>query len=542
MAAGKISFVKTQGMWGFTALLVSAVCEWFLIILLLIDALLSYLLKKFASFCGLQAPCMLCSRLDVALGGQKPELYRTLLCSNHISEVTSLISCHIHNKVADGGGMCDDCLLSFTRKTIANSKAHRLGLVHGDCSFQCSLKGDLFSGSSGSRPCNCCGKLWTAGQSATSGPCTCCRSITSHCVGKNNCDSELEFPFSDDNNDVAALIHANNEAGSDPKCQCASITSSKFPPSDSNPVEQDKNKAVDVSQASDNGLQSIRDHEGDLMKNTTSEEQFEQTDLVVKDSSHTSLRHKNLSEVDKFSTSVEEIEVPCFIREQLTEEVDKVNDKEELKLSTSQISSPQDSSVSSIIPSGDAYPPEMQTVAANRNVLQKSVSLDSGLESMDGSNVSKIEEASLIDQLKRQIACDKQCMNSLHKELEEERNASAIAANEAMAMITKLQEEKAALRMEALQYLRMMEEQAEHDAIALERADDLLSEKEKVIQDLEAELDFYRLNLVEEPMVETMLEENSHLKEANKTLQNVGLPHITNNINSSCKTMQTQNS
>ncbi|GKA75083.1 probable myosin-binding protein 6 [Tanacetum coccineum] len=41
--------------------------------------------------------------------------------------------------------------------------------------------------------------------------------------------------------------------------------------------------------------------------------------------------------------------------------------------------------------------------------------------------------------------------------------ASAVAANNAMAMITRLKGEKAVVQMEALQYQRMMEEQAEYD-------------------------------------------------------------------------------
>ncbi|RZB86555.1 Myosin-binding protein 3 [Glycine soja] len=44
------------------------------------------------------------------------------------------------------------------------------------------------------------------------------------------------------------------------------------------------------------------------------------------------------------------------------------------------------------------------------------------------------------------------------QELEEESSAYAIAANQTMAMINRLQEEKAAMQMEALQYQRMMEE------------------------------------------------------------------------------------
>ncbi|KAL5986612.1 hypothetical protein ACLOJK_014945 [Asimina triloba] len=78
------------------------------------------------------------------------------------------------------------------------------------------------------------------------------------------------------------------------------------------------------------------------------------------------------------------------------------------------------------------------------------------------------------------------------RELEEERNAAAISTNQAMAMINRLQKEKATMQMEALQYQRMMEEQAEYDQEALQKLNDLLTEKEKEVQDLEAELEDYR--------------------------------------------------
>jgi hypothetical protein len=45
--------------------------------------------------------------------------------------------------------------------------------------------------------------------------------------------------------------------------------------------------------------------------------------------------------------------------------------------------------------------------------------------------------------------------------------SSAVAANNVMAMITRLQAEKAVVQMEALQYQRMMEEQAEYDQDAI---------------------------------------------------------------------------
>lgn len=59
--------------------------------------------------------------------------------------------------------------------------------------------------------------------------------------------------------------------------------------------------------------------------------------------------------------------------------------------------------------------------------------------SMEGSMVSEIEGESTVDRLKRQIDLDRKSISLLYKELEEERSASAIAANQAMAMMTRLQ-------------------------------------------------------------------------------------------------------
>lgn len=140
-------------------------------------------------------------------------------------------------------------------------------------------------------------------------------------------------------------------------------------------------------------------------------------------------------------------------------------------------------------------------------ILQKRISLErneSGL-SIDGSIVSEIEGESVVDRLKRQVEHDRKLLSALYRELEEERNASAVSANQAMAMITRLQEEKAALHMEALQNLRMMEEQAEYDMEALQQTNDLLAEKENEIQDLEAEIEFYRVKFPKEPMLDDIV-------------------------------------
>ncbi|XP_010475694.1 PREDICTED: myosin-binding protein 1-like [Camelina sativa] len=112
--------------------------------------------------------------------------------------------------------------------------------------------------------------------------------------------------------------------------------------------------------------------------------------------------------------------------------------------------------------------------------------------SLEGVSVGEIEGESESDRLKRQVDYDRKLLTGLYKELEEERSASAVATNQAMAMITRLQEEKASFQMEALQNLRMMEEQAEYDMEAIQRLNDLLVEREKLIQDLEAEIEYFR--------------------------------------------------
>ncbi|XP_028781681.1 probable myosin-binding protein 5 [Neltuma alba] len=112
-------------------------------------------------------------------------------------------------------------------------------------------------------------------------------------------------------------------------------------------------------------------------------------------------------------------------------------------------------------------------------------------ESTEGQGHFEAEDA-ILNHLKRRVRLDRKSLMALYMELDEERSASAVAANNAMAMITRLQAEKAAVQMEALQYQRMMEEQAEYDEEALQAASEMLIRREDEIKALEAELAMYR--------------------------------------------------
>jgi hypothetical protein len=54
-----------------------------------------------------------------------------------------------------------------------------------------------------------------------------------------------------------------------------------------------------------------------------------------------------------------------------------------------------------------------------------------------------------------------------------------------MAMINRLQEEKAAMQMESLQYQRMMEEQSEYDQEAVQMLNELVVKREKEKEEVE---------------------------------------------------------
>jgi hypothetical protein len=80
----------------------------------------------------------------------------------------------------------------------------------------------------------------------------------------------------------------------------------------------------------------------------------------------------------------------------------------------------------------------------------------------------------------------------MYLELEKERNASVTAANEAMGMIARLQEEKAAMLMEARQFRRVVEQKSMHDQEAIEGLREVIARIEEEKRELEEENKFYK--------------------------------------------------
>lgn len=110
----------------------------------------------------------------------------------------------------------------------------------------------------------------------------------------------------------------------------------------------------------------------------------------------------------------------------------------------------------------------------------------------DHSSVARVEIENECAALRETVSSQQKSIQELYEELEEERNASSSAANEAMSMILRLQREKAEIQMEARQFKRFVEEKMAHDQQELLALEDLLYKREQSIQALTCEVQAYK--------------------------------------------------
>ncbi|KAJ6840671.1 myosin-binding protein 2-like [Iris pallida] len=170
--------------------------------------------------------------------------------------------------------------------------------------------------------------------------------------------------------------------------------------------------------------------------------------------------------------SCEEEEVDCAISIG-----DEICDQEEALINETMVKEPSNEVEEERVPetptSFDSFHASPKTFMFERREF--------GMESLDH-EVDGSDDVLTVDRLKEALRAERKALSSLYLELEEERSASAIAANQTIAMITRLQEEKAAVQMEAVQYQRMMEEQSEYDQEALQLLNELMMKREKELE------------------------------------------------------------
>lgn len=131
----------------------------------------------------------------------------------------------------------------------------------------------------------------------------------------------------------------------------------------------------------------------------------------------------------------------------------------------------------------NAFSTKTATLATVPTDSQTSLRVDPVKESAIQNEVFLLREA---------LKSERKSLCSLYIELEKERSASATAANEAMAMIARLQEEKAAVLMEACQYRRVYEEREAHNQDAIALLKDILLNKEDILLAFQDQMDAYR--------------------------------------------------
>ncbi|XP_015574119.2 uncharacterized protein LOC8280667 [Ricinus communis] len=102
------------------------------------------------------------------------------------------------------------------------------------------------------------------------------------------------------------------------------------------------------------------------------------------------------------------------------------------------------------------------------------------------------DEKHTIRVLEQALEEEQAAHSALYLELDKERSAAATAADEAMAMILRLQGEKASIEMEARQYQRMIEEKSAYDFEEMNILKEILLRREKEKHFLEKEVETYR--------------------------------------------------
>lgn len=158
------------------------------------------------------------------------------------------------------------------------------------------------------------------------------------------------------------------------------------------------------------------------------------------------------------------------------------------------------------------------------NGEEKISSLDVELESDAREALVDGDYINTISVLEQALDEEHSARASLYVELEKERNAAATAADETMAMILRLQEEKAFIEMQARQYQRMIEEKSAYDAEEMSILKEILLRREREILYLEKEFEAYRqmINPVYDQLEEDsdlMLSELSETTEKNEMVK-----------------------
>uniref|UniRef100_A0A7N0U1P0 GTD-binding domain-containing protein n=1 Tax=Kalanchoe fedtschenkoi TaxID=63787 RepID=A0A7N0U1P0_KALFE len=430
MASRSLRHLVEQKMGTFAHFVMYVLLEWMLIVLLFIDGALAFLSNEFAKYFDLRIPCLLCTRIDHVLVHRSPDFYyNDSICESHKKSISRMAFCHVHKKLSDIRNMCEGCLLSFATGKEADCDTYKSLVGILNKDLECFVEDDSKIHLKFPGAVRRDEDIIEVEKSSPEHFCSCCGEAL-----------KVKLTFPRGNAAGAAVSNKMKQVSGAP-------TPSPRAPHASAKYEAEP-RSLDLPHIPYTELKSLKGSQSPLEEETSN--------ALASDA-----KMPLLTDAERLN---EDSRTPIFT---------KGNKYFGLAVADSPTASPR-----------------WTTRVFRKSPLEKT---EYTLESGDGNVANfEIDGESILHRLKRQVRLDRKSLIELYMELDEERSASTEAANNAMAMITRLQAEKAAVQMEALQYQRMMEEQAEYDQEAIQVMKELLDKREDEIRALEAELEVYR--------------------------------------------------
>ncbi|KAJ9563770.1 hypothetical protein OSB04_008930 [Centaurea solstitialis] len=451
-----------------TLILIYTLLEWILILLLLLNSILSYFIVKFARFFGLNPPCFRCARIDRMFGTENDEDG----CSHRD-----------HRKLAEPRGLCEGCCSSSkNRSSFVFSKVERIDVIESDDGED---EDEVRFGDD----------------------------------AKVDSDEGIRSDCGEENEDI------ESEKGNDEENEIEVIRDSNYLEQDLIQFEKEEDSISEIhdvqffidysgndrlfpfelvdSKTEESSKKYEDDHEfGDFQKaRVESELESEEVDESVDRKTEESIKrvdrslvyHEDLIDFGNEQAAIDEevhgsdSDLHSEKEVSIGTEIPVLDPSDEIKHGRHPINSdnfhPNLENLENLDEIEEEKAPETPSSIHSLNPLHKSWLIpepkEAGAEeSFDGTSIGETDA----EKLKLVLEAERETLRHIYSELEEERNASAVAANETMAMINRLQEEKAAMQMEALHYQRMMEEQSEYDQEALQLLNDLMIKKETELE------------------------------------------------------------
>ncbi|XP_044362275.1 probable myosin-binding protein 4 isoform X2 [Triticum aestivum] len=473
-----------------------ALSECFLIVMLLVVAVVSYTATRFARICRIRSPCMLCSRLDKVLHG-KAWFSEELICAAHRVEIARLSYCQIHSKLAHSDDLCGKCLLSCSGPVGKPGNPTNMSIKEkAGHTHRCSCCSEPFTKRDNAHKLfeEVNGRSQNDGMSKVKE-----RSMATASVGHSSDEDFDQLPHGGYRklnacHDSQSEIHvSDDDVGGYAKPYEAKRRTRDLD-EHSKAVPQQIRQELPKEKTFLVGVEEVGDLEG--VSRSPDQEAAEAFAASASNEARSTTNHyiNRNSSMKNAPGGRGNLRSPRWSEVISAKETNSTT-HEEVKTFMSQLSSAR------------GLDGPWSEVAASPRI---SIQIDeySQSDAIDGRQFLDLEPSDVPteaegeispESLKKQCELNKKKLSILYKELEAERSASSVAASEAMAMINRLQVEKAAMHMEALQYLRMMEEQADHDQEEIGKLNDLLTEREKEMLDLEAELESYESKFRIEP-------------------------------------------